>query len=223
MTFGKTSGIVCIVAFDKRIRNSRLWKSQLLNAAFTRPQSGHSPPLSGYVACPRKGAGIFLECIMKYIKLANNKGVAIVDDCDFDILNKYKWHIITKGQISYARASIKVNGKWKLARMHRLILNVPAGMETDHVNRNGLDNRKCNLRACTRSQNNANRVKKLGCASQYKGVCWRKDRQKWEVRVKKNRIVHWVGYFVDEIEAAIAYNERAVELIGEFAKLNTFD
>lgn len=105
--------------------------------------------------------------------------------------------------------------------MHRLIMNTPDGMDTDHKNNNGLDNRRNNLRVCTIGQNKMNMSKKNykgGASSKFKGVCLREKAKKrrWRSNV---RFVE-IGSFETEIEAALAYDKRAKELYGDFAKLN---
>lgn len=153
--------------------------------------------------------------MMKIIKLQNNKE-CVVDAADYEELSKYRW---------FARMSD--GGKWYVARnwkygenhifMHRQILNTPQGLYTDHINGNGLDNRRANLRVVTTAQNMANKSKQSnGLYSRYKGVTWNKQRRKWQVQVKAKT----VGRFDSEIEAALKYNEVAKEVFGEYAKLN---
>ena len=105
--------------------------------------------------------------------------------------------------------------------MHRQIMNAPKGIVVDHINRNGLDNRKANLRFATVSQNNWNSRKGFNCgSSKYKGVSWSKDKKKWAVWLSVNKKNKQFGYFDDEKEAARVYNEVAKKHRGEFAVLN---
>jgi hypothetical protein len=92
--------------------------------------------------------------------------------------------------------------------------------EVDHINNNRLDNRVANLRWTLSSENNANRIKKDGGTSKYKGVYWHKKANKWNSRIMKDKITEHLGLFTNEKYAADKYNERAIELFGEFAKLN---
>ncbi len=96
---------------------------------------------------------------------------------------------------------------------------IPEGYEIDHINRNPSDNRLCNLRLATKSQNSAN-VRSIGKTSQFRGVSWYKEIGKWQVSVGKNRKVWCIGYFENEVDAAKAYDAKATELHGEFANLN---
>ena len=147
---------------------------------------------------------------------------AIVDDADFEWLNQHKWHVTIRGTRSYATRHITRNGRRTKIYMHCAILSPPSGKDTDHVNGDGLDNRRRNLRTCTRSQNHMNSAKRDGCSSIYKGVNWDRRRCKWQVQVgTRNAHRRHLGYFDDEQEAAIAYNVGASKLFGEFAKLNS--
>jgi hypothetical protein len=104
--------------------------------------------------------------------------------------------------------------------MHRMVVNAPKGLFVDHINHNGLDNRKANLRICTNLQNLRNKRPKTGCTSEYKGVHWCKGRNKFRANIYLNKKAIHLGYFHDEIAAAKAYDEKARELFGEFAYLN---
>ena len=104
--------------------------------------------------------------------------------------------------------------------MHRFLLSPKDNEIVDHINGNGLDNRKSNLRLCTPSQNNQNfRIKKTS-KSGYKGVCWHKASKKWRVTIKTVYKQVSGGYFSDKKEAALKYNELASKYFGEFARLN---
>ncbi len=104
--------------------------------------------------------------------------------------------------------------------MHRLIMNTPPDLVCDHINHNGLDNRKANLRNCTIKQNNANARPAKWTSSKYKGVSYIKRKKKWAVYIKKDGRQFNLGCFADEAEAAKAYDASAKKLHGEFAHLN---
>jgi hypothetical protein len=101
--------------------------------------------------------------------------------------------------------------------MHRLILNTPDDMEVDHINLNGLDNRRCNIRNCTRSQNVENTSVRRDNNSGKKGVGWKKSNQKWIARINQNGKHIHIGCYDNLDEAADAYYKKSVELFGEFA------
>lgn len=158
---------------------------------------------------------------MKEIQLSQNK-VALVDDEDFDTLNQFKWSAHKIGNNYYASRTIVVDGKHTLQYMHGAILN---GKGVDHRDMNGLNNQKNNLRFCTKSENGMNMRKRESATatSIYKGVSFYKPYGKWKARLMINRKEIHLGYFDTEIEAAKAYNAKAVELFLEFANLNNVD
>ena len=141
--------------------------------------------------------------------------ITLVDDEDYDNLNNYNWYY----SHGYATRMSKEPNR-KIIHMHRVIKNTPPGMETDHINNNGLDNRKCNLRICTRIENIHNSKIRKDNTSGYRGVTFHKATNKWMSRVQnlKNRII--LGYFDTAKEAALEYDKKAKEFHGEFAKLN---
>ena len=110
--------------------------------------------------------------------------------------------------------------KSKTIKMHRAILNAPPGMFCDHKNHNPLDNRRCNLRTCTPLQNACNQLPRPGGTSRYKGVFWQKQRRKWVARIKHRGRTFHLGYCNYEADAAIAYDDKAIELFGEVACFN---
>lgn len=111
----------------------------------------------------------------------------------------------------------------KNIRLHRLIMNCPNGKQIDHINGNGLDNRKENLRICSQSENHQNRSKWGNTSSQYKGVHWHKIVKKWVAQIMINGKRKHLGYFDREREAAKAYNYMAIKHFGEYARINEFD
>lgn len=144
---------------------------------------------------------------------------AIIDDEDFDLVMKHKWHVFKAGKKIYASTnSPRKCGRKKKILLHRLIMQAQVGQEIDHKNADGLDNRKENLRFCTRAENQYNRVGKQK-VSRYKGVSLHKKTGLWRMRIEKAGKEQTL-YFKDETEAAKAYDEKAKELFGEFARLN---
>ncbi len=158
---------------------------------------------------------------MKTIPLTQGQ-FAIVDNEDFEHLNQYKWYAFRRSE-AYSYYAIRNVGRKPnrhSERMHNRIMNAPDGMEIDHRNHNSLDNRRCNLRICTRSQNMGNT---RGCkhhSSKFKGVSWNKENKNWRAIIGFNYKQINIGSFAIEADAAKAYDRKAKELFGEFANLN---
>lgn len=154
---------------------------------------------------------------MKQIPLTQGK-FALVDDEDFEELNKYKWY----WDRYYARRSMPrtSKGNQQGSKMHRVIINTPKGMHTDHIDGNKLNNQKSNLRICTNAENCRNSGKRKNNHSGYKGVHWFARGKKWKSCICVNyKIIH-LGSFDNKIDAAVSYNEAAKKYFGEFAHLN---
>jgi hypothetical protein len=146
---------------------------------------------------------------------------AIVDPDDYHSLAAHKWQLHQNRTVSYAVRTVRRPGQPnKLMPMHRQVMNAPPGMLVDHINHDGLDNRKANLRLATPSQNSRNQRKCKPTASRYKGLSWDRDGKKWRVRIRANGRYIPLGRFNDEIQAARAYDEAAKKYHGEFASLN---
>lgn len=125
---------------------------------------------------------------MKKIKLTRGK-FALVDDEDFEFLNQWKWCLRNSGR--YAGRCDYKNNKWIL--MHRVINNTPVGMETDHINRNKLDNRRSNLRSVTGCQNMMNVGVPSNNVSGYRGVSWDNKHKKWMAQIVVEWKSIWLG------------------------------
>ena len=141
---------------------------------------------------------------MKTIKLTKGQ-VAIVDDEDYEYLSKFKWYASYYKSIDgyYAmRSSKKIYGKQHTIPMHRIIMRTPNNLQVDHIDHNPLDNRKCNLRNVTTSENHFNRK------HQYEencGYCWDKQRQQYDTRIGVNGQRIFLGLFNTPQEARAAY------------------
>jgi len=149
---------------------------------------------------------------MKEIKLTQGF-VTQVDDEDYEYLNQWKWCTQKDRNNYYAVRSIKK----KLKKMSRIIINAPDGMQVDHIDHNGLNNQKYNLRICTNSQNCMNR-RPYG-KSKYLGVVI--DKGKYiRARIKVNGKLINLGTFETEENAAKIRDEASIKYFGEFANLN---
>lgn len=161
---------------------------------------------------------------MKMIQLTKGQ-VALVDDEDFERLNKFKWNAqFSRDTNSYyaIRSSPRdENGKHHTIRVHREIMNAQPGEEVDHINHDTLDQMKANLRICTGSQNLANTRVKSNNTSGYKGVSWFKNgKKKWGAHIRINGRQKHLGVYVTAKEAALAYDRAAIEHYGENACTN---
>lgn len=120
----------------------------------------------------------------------------VFDDNDSQLVQSHKWYLLGGYAVTYIK---QPNGKRKVLSMHRLFMGQPEGMDIDHINRIRTDNRRCNLRICTRGENLKNKAKQ-GKSSQYKGVTF--SRGKWQVVIRDGKKLKWLGYFSTEDEAA---------------------
>ena len=147
---------------------------------------------------------------------------AIVDPEDFERLNKHKWYAAKRSNTFYAIRCVGTRRNRRNIWMHREIIHPPRHLVVDHINHNGLDNRKANLRPATQAQNNYNRViiKRKDSSSKYKGVTWKKENKKWLAQIHFKGEYIFLGYFKEEKQAAKAYDKAAKKYHGEFASLN---
>jgi HNH endonuclease len=153
---------------------------------------------------------------IRYIPLTRGLH-AIVDADDHEWLSQYKWYAgrpTSAGKI-YARRNRRGGG---IILMHRQIMDAPKGMVVDHINGNSLDNRRCNLRLCTQTENIQNSRQRTDAKSRFKGVYPKDD--KWYARVSHRGKVYYLGTFDDDVEAAKARDRKASELYGPYAWLN---
>lgn len=149
---------------------------------------------------------------MKIIKVKSGQEI-MVDDCDYPFLSLIKWGIYKDSKTSYATND-------SFGRLHNLIMPVTKPMEVDHIDRNGLNNQKSNLRICTHQQNNWNQEKKRPGTSKYKGVYWFPNRKKWIARMRINGKTTHLGCFLNEEDAAKTYDKFALIHFGEYACTN---
>lgn len=153
-----------------------------------------------------------------YIALTQGE-YAMVDAEDFERVNRHKWCLSRCRGHLYAQRRYR----GKTIRMHQFIMNPPQGKVVDHIDGNGLNNRRCNLRICNQQQNawNHRYTKPEHAASPYIGVYRYAHRpDKWFARVQCGKDKTHLGPFDSAIEAARARDFKAVEFFGEFARLN---
>jgi DNA polymerase III alpha subunit len=145
--------------------------------------------------------------------------VALIDDEDYELVSQYKWHAVKDTNTYYACAYVKRSG-YKKIRMHRLIVKASSELQVDHIDGNGLNNQKKNLRLANNAQNHHNLRRVVEGTSKYKGVYKHTVNKNWIARITyEGKIVH-LGVFKIETDAALAYNKAAVEHFGEFAFIN---
>jgi hypothetical protein len=154
---------------------------------------------------------------MKEIPLTQGK-VALVDDEDYEELSKFKWYAELDGNAWYARRTVARDGRSLTVLMHRVILKLPIGIEADHVNRDGLDNRRKNLRSATHAENGRNRRLQRNNTVGYRGVY--RARHRFAAAIKVNDRTIYLGRFDTPESAGHAYDDAARLYFGEFAYLN---
>ncbi len=149
---------------------------------------------------------------------------AIIDASDADKCALHTWYClrISRSSTVYVQAPIRSSKqKWSTLLLHHLILGrPPKGKEVDHVNGNGLDNRKVNLRFCSRSQNMANQPSRMSKTVGFKGVRCRGKRSRWMACIWHKGRYKYLGTFGNKDEAALAYDAANIKLFGSFGRVN---
>lgn len=156
------------------------------------------------------------------IALESGAMEAVVDDADAPVVLGFKWYpLVKKNGRVYARANAcKAGGKKATSVfMHRLVAGAGPGVQVDHLNRDGLDNRRVNLRLCGPEGNARNKKKQDGCESRFKGVS--RGSRVWRARITVCGRTQHLGVFDTEESAALAYDAAARRFFGEFARLNS--
>jgi hypothetical protein len=141
----------------------------------------------------------------------------LVDDDDYYWLSLCNWYLLrTRSGKCYAQTTVAK----KHHLLHRLVARTPEGMLTDHIDGNTLDNRRANRRHATRSENACNSDKRPGTRSRYRGLYFSRRHNKWVARIRVDKRYVSLGYYANEVDAALAYDEAAGTLHGEFARRN---
>lgn len=136
-----------------------------------------------------------------------------VDDDLLEELSKHRWRLHKGKHTHYA---VSTRG----LMMHRLVIQATKGVLVDHINGDGLDNRRANLRLCSNAQNMMNARKIAGRSSRFKGVSWNKDRNQWYSTIEKGGKRTFLGGYREETRAAKQYDRAARLMFGRFAKTN---
>jgi len=154
---------------------------------------------------------------MKEIPLTQGL-VALIDDAEFEKLNQFKWYAGRGGKTFYAKRNVlKQNGKKTTIRMHRIILGIPNDKQVDHIDGNGLNNQRVNLRSCTNAENMRNRHGLTASnTSGYRGVSWNKSRGKFQARIRVNGLAVYLGRFTTAVEASGVFDAAAQKHYGDF-------
>lgn len=164
------------------------------------------------------------------ITLTQNKKT-VIDEVDADLAEQVKWFAHRRrdgpNQRWYALGNTRIKGKRRSILLHRLIMErilgrfLKTGEHVDHINHDGLDNRRQNLRIANTQENNYNSRKGTnGKTSIYKGVFWHKQHKKWYAHIRKDKKSHFLGLYRNELDAAKAYDKAAKDMYGKFACLN---
>lgn len=150
--------------------------------------------------------------------------VALIDDDDAEAVLAFQWHAHRNSKdLWYAMQTVKHRSTGSAIYLHRVILNAPPETKVDHKNGDGLDNRRANLRIATHAENLRNSGLSSNNSSGFKGVSFVRHRflsKPWHARIMLNRKQTHLGYFATAEDAARAYDAKAKELFGEFARVN---
>jgi hypothetical protein len=163
---------------------------------------------------------------MNQLVIKNTSLVALVDDSDFARCSIHTWTINDMGYCLSSCAILRQDTRHVYERIYlsRYVLGITdPSVVVDHINRDPLDNRKSNLRICSRAENSLNQKKREGTSSKYKGVTFDKKSSKWRARVVYEKVEYHLGFFEEEKEAAIAVNNFYAKHKPEFRIFNIIE
>ena len=146
--------------------------------------------------------------------------VAIIDIVDLPLVEGQNWSALVLPRAVYAQRCEWIDGKRTTVMLHRKILQAPPGLQVDHINSNGLDNRRSNIRLASRSQNAHNQRRSCKNTSGFKGVLFDMARGKWRAQINLNGRHELIGCFCSAEAAFSAYSDAATRLHGEFARVS---
>lgn len=143
---------------------------------------------------------------------------AVIDAADVELVSAFNWQAFVGSHTIYAQRTDQSGGKRKTVRMHRVISCASSDLEVDHINGNGLDNRRANLRSATHQQNLQNQrissINKVG----FKGVSWHKRASKWRARITVGGRESNLGLFASAKDAHAAYVDASIRMHGNFGR-----
>ena len=145
--------------------------------------------------------------------------VALIDDADYAVVSQFRWSVLTHRHTGtvYAKATVRKGGTRTTLLMHRLVLGLTdSAVFVDHANRDGLDNRRANLRIATRAQNGANRLIRTANKTGFRGVVYLDRYKVFRAQISVSGVPSYIGSFKTAEEAHAAYLARDRELFGEF-------
>lgn len=153
---------------------------------------------------------------MKKIQLSNSDLYVQVDDEDYELVKDVSWRLVAKRYASGRHSS------WDNTRlMHRVIMKPSKLLDIDHINGDGLNNQRSNLRVVTHSENAANRAhKNVNNKSGFRGVHWCNTQHKWRAKINIDGKRVSLKYWDTATDAAKAYNQAAIKRYGDMARLN---
>ncbi len=160
---------------------------------------------------------------MKEIELTQGL-VVLIDDEDYAWLSLNKWMAEAASNSSRTHYAVRWmtnnQGQRRALRMHRLIIGAKPGQQVDHIDGDGLNNQRSNLRVATCTENQRNSRLRMDNTSGFKGVSWKKQNNRWQASIRVSRKKTHLGYFRSPVEAALAYDHAALTHFGKFARLN---